>query len=716
MGTFRLDRLLDLVAGVDPLVGLLWLGLVGLTVALIVLMRTRWGQSRPLRKCLVLSVLAHLLLAGYATTVHIVSSASRQADEPVMRVSITDADVGNELIAQDTTTEAKPWESFSHEPVVEPDPPEMARPETTETPEPKRQPRSERTGLSADPLLEHLAPADAVQPEPGTLPSHGPTGPTIASGKAPEPIEAPSAERRADRLTTVPHSPQLARRSPSDMAPPLEPQRSRRTGLPSTLLDQPQPLPRLSDLETTPDPEQSLAGMWDLLTRGSQGKPAASARSEPRADSPASPMDVKSMPGAGPAGTDADRLTPPSLAMRGDGSPLSGAGGGSVEGGPPSVGPPLLPRNRRERTDNQVPAIYRLRIAPNRSKLAELHGATPESEAAVKAALAWLADAQATDGHWDAQAHGAGRERFVAGRNRQSAGARADTGITGLALLAFLASGHTHQEGLYKSNVRRGLQHLLDIQGRDGNLGDGASTYSFMYCHAMAAFALSEAYGMTGDPRLREPVQRAVGYTVAAQDPSGGGWRYKPGDPGDTSQLGWQLMALKSAELAGIPIPDSCRRAALRYLDSVSSGHYGGLAAYRPVEQATRPMTAEALVCRAFLGMNPSHAALTEAGDFLLGQLPGDAGPNLYYWYYATLGMYHLQGVHWDQWNRALQTTLVSSQQKKGPLAGSWDPDTVWAGYGGRVYSTALATLCLEVYYRFLPLYLEASVPRRPLR
>jgi len=715
MGRFRLARLLDLVAGVDPLVGLLWLGLVGLTVTLIVLMRTRWGQSQPLRKCLVLSVLTHLLLAGYATTVHIVSSASLRADEPVMRVSITDADVGKEFIAQNSTTEAKPWESFSHESVVEPEPPEMARPEAAESPEPERQPRKERTGLSVDPSLEHLTPADVVQPKPGTLPSHDLTGPTARSGKASEPIEAPSAERRPDRPTSVPHSPQPERRSPSDTVP-LEPQRSHRSGLPFPLLEQPQPLPRLSDLQTTPDPEQSLAGMRDLPTRGSQGKPAESAESEPRADSPASPMDVESMPGAGPAATDADRLKPPSLAMRGDGGPLSGAGGGSVEGGMPAVGPPLLPMNRRESTENQVPAIYRLRVAPDRSKVAQLHGATGDSEAAVKAALAWLANAQAPDGHWDAETYGAGREQFVAGRDRQRAGTQADTGITGLALLAFLASGHTHQEGLYKSNVRRGLQHLLNIQGRNGNLGAGASTYGFMYCHAMAAFALSEAYGMTGDPRLREPVQRAVGYTLAAQDRSGGGWRYKPGDPGDTSQLGWQLMALKSAELAGVPIPDQCRRGALRYLDSVSSGQYGGLAAYRPVEQATRPMTAEALVCRVFLGVNPSHAAFTEAGDFLLAELPGDAKPNLYYWYYATLGMYHLQGVHWDQWNSALQKTLVSSQQKKGPLAGSWDPDTVWGGYGGRVYSTALATLCLEVYYRFLPLYLEASVPRHPLR
>jgi hypothetical protein len=232
----------------------------------------------------------------------------------------------------------------------------------------------------------------------------------------------------------------------------------------------------------------------------------------------------------------------------------------------------------------------------------------------------------------------------------------------------------------------------------------------------MATFAVSEAYGMTGDQQLREPVRRAVAYTVAAQDPAGGGWRYNPGDPGDTSQLGWQLMALKSAELAGIPIPETCRQRATLYLDSVSSGHYGGLAAYRPVESATRPMTAEALVCRVFLGTSPNHPAGREAADYLLGELPGQGKKNLYYWYYGTLAMYQVQGDYWQRWNQALQTTLVSSQRKTGVEAGSWDPDTVWGGYGGRVYSTALAALCLEVYYRFLPLYVEAAAPRRPLR
>jgi hypothetical protein len=78
---------------------------------------------------------------------------------------------------------------------------------------------------------------------------------------------------------------------------------------------------------------------------------------------------------------------------------------------------------------------------------------------------------------------------------------------------------------------------------------------------------------------------------------------------------------------------------------------------------------------------------------------------NFYYWYYATLALYQRQDALWDDWNRGLQAALLATQHRNGELAGSWAPDTEWGPHGGRVYSTAMATLSLEVYYRFLPLY-----------
>jgi hypothetical protein len=124
-------------------------------------------------------------------------------------------------------------------------------------------------------------------------------------------------------------------------------------------------------------------------------------------------------------------------------------------------------------------------------------------------------------------------------------------------------------------------------------------------------------------------------------------------------------------------------------------------------------MTGEALACWQFLGLAREHPACDEAGEFVLGELPGEGTCNLYYWYYATLGMYQLQGTHWQRWNEAIRPALVSRQVKQGPQAGSWNTDDLWGGYGGRVYTTAMATLTLEVYYRFLPLYAGVLVEEK---
>jgi hypothetical protein len=164
-------------------------------------------------------------------------------------------------------------------------------------------------------------------------------------------------------------------------------------------------------------------------------------------------------------------------------------------------------------------------------------------------------------------------------------------------------------------------------------------------------------------------------------------------------------MSLKSAELAGIPIPDRTRQGIIRYLQSATSGKYGGIASYRPGEQPTRAMTAEALVCWQFLGIAREHPVCSEASDYIVSEVPGEGVYNLYYWYYATLSMYQLQDANWQRWNQALRTELVGRQVKDGPQAGSWDTSDLWGGHGGRVYTTALATLTLEVYYRFLPIY-----------
>jgi hypothetical protein len=150
-----------------------------------------------------------------------------------------------------------------------------------------------------------------------------------------------------------------------------------------------------------------------------------------------------------------------------------------------------------------------------------------------------------------------------------------------------------------------------------------------------------------------------------------------------------------------------------RFLDSCAAGK-GGLARYRPGEGApSETMTAEALACRVLLEHPISLDAQQEALQMIMQHLPGTDTDNVYFWYYATLALFQLQDQNWQQWNQALKSRLLETQVPAyQSQAGSWNPDTLWGGYGGRVYSTAVSCLCLEVYYRYLPLYQRSQLAK----
>jgi hypothetical protein len=364
--------------------------------------------------------------------------------------------------------------------------------------------------------------------------------------------------------------------------------------------------------------------------------------------------------------------------------------------------------------ETNVPHEYQLRQAPNRLQLAAPYGADADSEAAVEAGLRWLVAAQAADGSWEARAHGGGTETFALGESRYGTGDKADTGVSGLALLAFLSAGHTHLDGEYKATVQRGLQYLLRSQMPSGDLsgpkqvgGDRGVLNARMYCHSIATLALAEAYAMTGDSVLRNALLNASQYSIHAQDPRGGGWRYRPLDAGDLSQFGWQAMALKSVERSGIGIPTEVQTRMRRFLDACAAGPAGGLATYQPKNgRPSETMTAEGLACRVLLDYPMTPAARQEALAMIMKNRPGVGEDNVYFWYYATLALFQLQGDAWREWNQAMKQRLLTTQVPAySDQAGSWDPDKMWGGYGGRVYSTAMSCLCLEVYYRYLPMY-----------
>lgn len=384
---------------------------------------------------------------------------------------------------------------------------------------------------------------------------------------------------------------------------------------------------------------------------------------------------------------------------------------------------PAMPRPLREPPRPSSPEEYQLRQAENRLQLASMYGADADSEAAVNASLKWLASVQMPDGSWNAKKYGGGTETRALGEHRHSTGDRADTGVSGLALLAFLSAGHTHLSGDYRDTMARGLGYLVRSQGPESGdlsgpkqIGSEPSVLNArMYCHGIATLALAEAYAMTHDVQLKQPLIKAAEFTKGAQDKRGG-WRYVPGASGDLSQFGWQAMALHSMERSGIQIPTEVKQRMQYFLESCLAGQAGGLARYRPGEgRPTETMTAEALACRALLGYPLSNEAKAEAKSLIMQHLPGTEQDNIYFCYYATLALFQLQDQDWSRWNQALKARLLQSQVPPyRDQAGSWDPDALWGGYGGRVYSTAMSCLCLEVYYRYLPMYQPQNLARQP--
>ncbi|AMV34696.1 hypothetical protein VN12_21400 [Pirellula sp. SH-Sr6A] len=393
---------------------------------------------------------------------------------------------------------------------------------------------------------------------------------------------------------------------------------------------------------------------------------------------------------------------------------------------------------------------YQNRFAPNRMDIVRAGGGDENTEAAVQNALEWLARSQGPDGGWNAAEYGGGNPIMIGragpdGEIRQNAGVRANTAMTGLAILAFLGAGHHHLDGPYAPTVHAGLRYLLgqqlpsgDMSGRDQVGREDAVRFARMYSHGMASLAVAEAYAITQDPQLLPATRLACQYSIRAMNPRSGGWRYEypTEDPGDTSQFGWQAMLLHSATQANAyDIGADTRSKMLRFLDSVSVGQDGGLATYRPrmgnfsnAEQATPSMTAEAMASRLLLGYPIRPGAAHEAQRLLLANPPGRGQDNFYYWYYATLAMYQSRSTStnqmdaaifesaWKSWNDALKFRLCTTQIADGPAKGSWNPSCVWGAYGGRVYTTALGCLSLEVYYRYLPIYRSqiASQPWNP--
>ncbi len=330
-------------------------------------------------------------------------------------------------------------------------------------------------------------------------------------------------------------------------------------------------------------------------------------------------------------------------------------------------------------------------------------GGGKDTEEAVARALQWLARHQLPNGAWSFD------HRLANHPNGKNPGRLRDAynGATGLALMAFLGAGHTHKKGKYKNVVRKGLYFLMSrINKQTGSLHEPGGN---MYSHGICTIALCEAYAMTRDRGLRIPAQAAINFICYAQDPVGGGWRYTPRSPGDTSVVGWQFMALKSGHMAYLAIPPKTIKGAINFLNNVQSdsGAYYGYTS--PGRGAAT--TAVGLLCRMYTGWKHEEPALGRGVEALLN-LQDRQKRNPYFYYYAAQVLHHYGGEEWEKWNSKMRPWLVSTQIKEGHEAGSWFFDR--GGHandaGGRHYVTCLSCMTLEVYYRYSPIYKKKSV------
>lgn len=340
------------------------------------------------------------------------------------------------------------------------------------------------------------------------------------------------------------------------------------------------------------------------------------------------------------------------------------------------------------------------RSGATREKSLREGGGTGASEAAVAKGLGWLARQQVElvkgeTAYWPLDG------------NYPEKGNKNDAAGTAFGLLPFLGAGKTHtttKDNPYDKPIYKALNYLISIQDKR----TGAFSKE-MYSHGLCTIAMCEAFGLSQDYKLKKPAQAAINFIVSAQH-SAGGWRYSPGQAGDTSVSGWHIMALKSGLMAGLDVPATALRKAQNYLDGVVHAQTEGYG-YTDGNNPTKTMTAVALLARQYLqGWGPQNLRMIKAVDnYIKPNYPRPDVKDVYYYYYATQVMHHFGGDEWKSWNTKNRELLVKSQnddRTKPEVWGSWSPaGDNWGRTGGRLMVTSLNLLSLEVYYRYLPLY-----------
>jgi len=329
-----------------------------------------------------------------------------------------------------------------------------------------------------------------------------------------------------------------------------------------------------------------------------------------------------------------------------------------------------------------VPGLFGWRGAGGKGKGYRLGGAPRLVPAAENHALRWLMRNQEPDGRWDARKHGARMP--------------VDQGVTGLALCAFSGAGYVPGHKRYGKTIVRGLDHLRRTQSADGAFRKDAH---WMYGHAICTLACTDIYALSRNPTAGRLARKGLAFMERVQA-EGGGFGYT-GPGNDTSVTGWCIMAMKSGKVAGLPVAGTMVKRAAAFLDRNTTSE--GWTGYRQAQAGRVPLTAAGAACRLFLGAPLDAPRVVQGADHV--RAAGVDIQNLYTTYYATLLMYQLGDDYWRAWNPAFARRLLRAQVRRGSAhRGSWDPaGFVYGKHGGRVYTTAMGALCLEVYYRYMP-------------
>ena len=348
--------------------------------------------------------------------------------------------------------------------------------------------------------------------------------------------------------------------------------------------------------------------------------------------------------------------------------------------------------------------LYAQRTAGGRKGALSAFGGSGRGEDAVMRALRWLKENQGADGSW------------------VKADGNPGPAMAGLALLCFLAHGETPASPEFGATVEKAMKYIVSKQNAKGSFSGNP------YEHGICTYAIAEGFGLTKIMALKEAMEKGIQVVIDGQQTGGGyNYNYEKKERWDLSVAGWQFQAMKAAKMAGSSNPrlEDAIASGIKFLRNTAHQPTKGFGYASP--SSSPSMTGAGTLCLQLLGKpdcpevrsglkwmeETKHPIfdVTWAKEDATPALGADKGKRekgknpVYAWYYITQAKFQKGESDWKEWNPKFTTALVRNQIIEGKL-GHWDN----GDHGAKVYTTALCTLMLEVYYRYLPTFKHVEV------